>query len=152
MNIDDSLRKEPTFGDATTGFPAKWRLRNERRNSILMTRHYPIWEVLLIGWIKFPTRHDQSGTLPRSSVVTRRQYGISAFVSQESFGGETIGSVAKCRLFSQAISTTSSYLWYISRGPYHFSTIQTINYLFHFFKYQIPTMPVVLPETMLSMA
>ena len=34
-----SLRKQPTFGDATTGFPAKWRLRNERRNSILMTRH-----------------------------------------------------------------------------------------------------------------
>ena len=36
-----SLRKQPTFRDATTGFPAKWRLRNERRNSILMTRHYP---------------------------------------------------------------------------------------------------------------
>ena len=36
-----SLRKQPTFGDATTGFPAKWRLRNKRRNSILMTRHYP---------------------------------------------------------------------------------------------------------------
>ena len=28
-----SLRKQPTFGDVTTGFPAKWRLRNERRNS-----------------------------------------------------------------------------------------------------------------------
>ena len=25
---DSSLRKQPTFGDATTGFPAKWRLRN----------------------------------------------------------------------------------------------------------------------------
>ena len=36
-----SLRKQPTFGDATTGFPAKWRLRNERRMPILMTRHYP---------------------------------------------------------------------------------------------------------------
>ena len=34
-------------------------------------------------------------------VVTRHQYGISAFVSQTSFGGETSGSVAKCRLFSQ---------------------------------------------------
>ena len=30
-----------TFGDATTGFPAKWFLRNECRNSILMTRRYP---------------------------------------------------------------------------------------------------------------
>ena len=36
-----SLRKQPTFGDATTSFPSKWRLRNERKNPILMTRHYP---------------------------------------------------------------------------------------------------------------
>ena len=35
-------------------------------------------------------------------VVTRHQYGISALVSQTSFDGETSGSVAKCRLFSQA--------------------------------------------------
>ena len=34
-------RKQPTFRYATTGFTAKWRLRNERRSSILMTRHYP---------------------------------------------------------------------------------------------------------------
>ena len=34
--------------------------------------------------------------------VTRHQYGISALVSQMSFDGETSGSVAKCRLFSQA--------------------------------------------------
>ena len=32
---------ELTFGDATTGFLAKWRLRNKRRNFILMTRHHP---------------------------------------------------------------------------------------------------------------
>ena len=36
-----SLRKQSTFGDTTTGFPAKWRLRNERRNSLLMMHHYP---------------------------------------------------------------------------------------------------------------
>ena len=30
------------------------------------------------------------------------QYGISALVSQTSFGGETSGNVAKCWLFSQA--------------------------------------------------
>ena len=36
--------------------------------------------------------------------MTRHQYGISALVSQTSFGGETSNSVAKCRLFSQAIS------------------------------------------------
>ena len=36
-----SLRKQLTFGNATTGFPAKWRLRNEHKNPILMTHHYP---------------------------------------------------------------------------------------------------------------
>ena len=35
-------------------------------------------------------------------VVTRHQYGISALVSKTSFGWETSGSVARCRLFSQA--------------------------------------------------
>ena len=35
-------------------------------------------------------------------VVKRHQYGISALVSQTSFGRETSGSIAKCRLFSQA--------------------------------------------------
>ena len=35
-------------------------------------------------------------------VMTRHQCGISALVSHTSFGGETSGSVAKCRLFSQA--------------------------------------------------
>ena len=33
-------------------------------------------------------------------VVTLHQYGISALVSQTSFGGETSGSVAKVRLIS----------------------------------------------------
>ena len=36
-----SLKNEPTFLDATNGFPTKWRLRIERINSILMTCHYP---------------------------------------------------------------------------------------------------------------
>ena len=36
-----SLRKQPTFSDSTTGFLAKWRLRKERRNSTLMSRHNP---------------------------------------------------------------------------------------------------------------
>ena len=36
-----SVRKQPTFGDVTGGFSVKWRPRNERRNSILMTCHYP---------------------------------------------------------------------------------------------------------------
>ena len=36
-----SLRKQPTFCDATNGFPTKWYLRNEPINFILITLHYP---------------------------------------------------------------------------------------------------------------
>ena len=46
-----SLRNQPSFCDATTGFPAKWRLRN----SVLLTRQLPdlgcasdcraVWEI-----------------------------------------------------------------------------------------------------------
>ena len=43
------------------------------------------------------------GSTTKIWVVTLHQYGISAFISQMSFGGETSGSVTKCRLFSQAI-------------------------------------------------
>ena len=34
------LGEQPTFSDANSGFTAKWRLRNERRNSILMTCYH----------------------------------------------------------------------------------------------------------------
>ena len=34
--------------------------------------------------------------------MTGHQYGISALISQTSFGGETSGRFVKCRLFSQA--------------------------------------------------
>ena len=71
-----------------------------------MTRHYPDlgstsdWSCR-VGNLFQPIR-----STIQNWVVTRHQYGISALVSQTSFGGKTSGSVAKCRLFSQA-----SYLW-----------------------------------------
>ena len=40
LSQESNLRK-PIFSDATTGFSPKYSLRNQRRNSILMTRHYP---------------------------------------------------------------------------------------------------------------
>ena len=63
-----------------------------------------IWVVLLIGWIKFPTRHDQSEALLSTQIwiVKCHKYGISTLVSQTSFCRETSGSVAKCQLFSRA--------------------------------------------------
>ena len=61
--------------------------------------------VRLIGW-KYAASNQKHYPDP---VVTRHQYEISALVSQTAFRGETSGSVAKCRLFSQASS--SSALW-----------------------------------------
>ena len=88
------LRKQPTFDDATTGFLAKRSLRNERRNSIMMTRHYPD---LGSGsdWLNqiYPAARPIRSTT-QIWVVTRHQYGISALVSQTSFGGKTSGGVA----------------------------------------------------------
>ena len=90
------------FVDATTGFPAKWRLRKERGNSILMTRHYPDLgsDSDSVNQIFHAARPIRITT--QIWVVTRHQYGISALVCQTSFGRKTSGSVAKCRLFSQA--------------------------------------------------
>ena len=56
-----------------------------------------------LNQISHATRPIKSTT--QTWVVTRHHYGISALVSQKSFGGETSGSVAKCRLFSQAKTT-----------------------------------------------
>jgi len=102
FGIKNSLRKQLTFGEATTGVPAKQRLRNECRNSIPMTRHYPDlgsasdW----LNQVSHAARSVRSTT--QIWVVNRHQYGISVLVFQMSFGRETSGSVAKCRLFSQA--------------------------------------------------
>ena len=67
-----------------------------------MTRHYPD----LVGASDYSCCVENLIQPIRSTtqtwVVTRYQYGISALVSQTSFGGETSSSVAKCRLFSQA--------------------------------------------------
>ena len=52
-----SLRRQPTFRDATTGFPAKWRRRNEYRNSIPMTCGY--WECF---WLVENTFHPVTST------------------------------------------------------------------------------------------
>ena len=101
-----SLGKRPTFHDVTTGFPAKWRLRNERRNSISITCHY-----LNLGsasdWLKqisLAARPIISAT--HIWLVARHQYGISAFGPQTSFHGETSGVDGKGQLFSRATLTS----------------------------------------------
>ena len=72
-----SLRKQPTFRDVTTGLLMKWRLRNKRRKSILMTRHY-------LGGVS-----DWLKQIVSQSEALLGHYGISAFVSRTPFLGET---------------------------------------------------------------
>ena len=54
-----------------------------------------IWAVLLIGW------KSASSNQKRYPDLTGHRYGISAFVSQTSFHGDTSGDVMKCQVFSQ---------------------------------------------------
>ena len=85
-----SLRKQLTFCDATTGFTAKWLLRNKHKNTILMTCHY-----LDLGstsdWLKqishmaLPVR-----STTQISVVERHQYWISGLITQISFAGKPV--------------------------------------------------------------
>ena len=87
ISSTQTFRKQTTFRDATNAFPAKWRLRNERRNSILMTRY--------LGSASDWLRQISQAALPiRSStqilVVMGHQYGISSPVSQTSFREETV--------------------------------------------------------------
>ena len=83
-----SLRKQPAFRYPATGFPAKRRLRNEQRNSILMTRHYPDllsasdWLGVCLNSTNLKQRQDLG------SDTHSHQYGISALVSQTSFREE----------------------------------------------------------------
>ena len=86
-----SLREQPTFRDAT-GLPAKWRLRNEYRNSILMTRHHPDLGSAS-DWLKqISDNHMQNPDMGSA----RHQCGISALIFQPFFSG----GVAKGYYFS----------------------------------------------------
>ena len=81
-----SLRKQPTFGDTSAGFPAKWCLTN----SILMMRHYPDlggasdWSCCMGNLIQ-PIR-----STTQIWVVMHHQYLISVLLS-----------LTKCLLISQ---------------------------------------------------
>ena len=81
------LRKQPTSRHAaTTGFTRKWSLRNERRNTILKTRHYPDLGSAS-DWLK--QIFNQSDALPRS-----RWWHVTSMEFLRSFPGETCGGVA----------------------------------------------------------
>ena len=81
---------EMTVWETSEEIPYWWRVTTQ------------IKEVLLIGWSKFRTRHDQLEALPRFAwVVTRHQYDVismefsSVTAPQTSIRWETSDSVSK---------------------------------------------------------
>ena len=103
FTLGNSLRKQPAFRDATTSFPAKWRLRNERRNSILMTRHYQDLGSAS-DWLKkisFAAQPIRSTT--QIWIVTHHQYGISTYSRfSDVISWENQWCFVKYRLLSRA--------------------------------------------------
>ena len=79
-DVSDSLRKQPTSREVATWTLTKWRLSNKRRNSILMTCHYPDLGSAS-DWLK----------------------GNSHAFTQTSFCKGSSGDLANCRLFSQTM-------------------------------------------------
>ena len=101
------LRKQPTFGDATTGFPTKWRLRNKRRNSILMIHHYTDL-CSASDWLNQISHMARLEALPRRKHYQDLGSDASSVLNfcvhfSDVIWRETSGSVTKCWLFSQAI-------------------------------------------------
>ena len=92
-----SLRKQPTFCDAVTGFRAKERLRNERGNSIVVTRHYPD-----LGSASDWSCHERNVLQPIKSNTSSVEF--FALVPQTSFREETNDGVAKCGCFLRVSS------------------------------------------------
>ena len=89
-----SLRKQRTFRDVTTNFLSKWRLKNERRNSVLMTCHYRNLGSAS-NWLKHIslTARPITSTL-KILLVVPHQYGISQ--------GSSSGVISQGNVFSRA--------------------------------------------------
>ena len=112
ITLGNSLRKQPAFCDATTGFPAKWRLRNEGRNSILMTCHHSGLGSAS-DWLKkisFAAQPIRSTT--QIWIVTHHQYGISTY---SRFSDVISWENQWCREMSAVFSGS---LW---KNPFYFS-------------------------------
>ena len=103
-------------------FRRKWHLRNECRNSILMTCHYPGLGSTF-DWLKQISHVAQliRGTT-QIWIRMHHQYGISVLISQMSFRRETRSGAPKCQLFSWAscLGVSESYFFLsVCRGKIH---------------------------------
>ena len=88
-----------TLWETSVEIPYWWRVTTQ------------IWVVLLIGWIEFPTRHDQSESLPRSGL-----WRVISMESLRSFfrrhlAGKTLVALPNVGCFLKLITTA---MWRIS--------------------------------------
>ena len=77
---DTPLRKQPTFHDATTGFPRNdvWETSAEIPYWWRVTTS--IWVMFFIGWSKFPQRHKQSEALSKFGKWNVRIFFFRLFI------------------------------------------------------------------------
>ena len=91
-------RKQPKFREATSSFPAKWPRRNDCRNAVLMTSHYPADLSSASDWLKqisLPARLIRSTTLAlTTSPVSVKFLRLCHRDPQTSFRRGTSGGVA----------------------------------------------------------
>ena len=85
----NSLRKQPLFLGATSGFPSKWSLSRKRTQKLAEIGYWwrvitQIWIVLLVGRVKWEICFQPIRSSDQICVVTRHQYGISAKMSEVS--------------------------------------------------------------------
>ena len=98
----EQLEKTAEISRRQDWFPAKWRLRNERRNSILMTRHYPDLGGVS-DWLKRISRAArQIRSIPQIRVVTRHEYRIFPIVPERRhFAGKPVIASRVSAVFSR---------------------------------------------------
>ena len=104
------LRRQLTFSDATTGFPAKLCPRNECRNSILMMRQYPGLGSAS-DWLKISST-NQKHYPDRGSDASSICNCCPCF--SDVISRETRGGVTKYRLFPQATLLQPSLIVWIN--------------------------------------
>ena len=115
-----SLRKWPTFRDVTTGFPAKWRLRNEGTNFILMTCHCR-GQSSASDWLcreRYLLQPIRSTT--QIWVVTRHQYGILGLLLGRHFAGTPEEESWKAGCFVRCANLTKQPAFQVSRDANRF--------------------------------
>ena len=97
----EQLEKTAEISRRQDWFPAKWRLRNERRNSILMTRHYTDLGGVS-DWLKrISCAARQIRSTSQIRVVTRHEYRIFPIVPERRhFAGKPVIASRVSAVFS----------------------------------------------------